>query len=487
MTQKIKNILDKFPDFKANIGIEIHVQLKTKSKIFCSCPNVFGEKPNQNICPICSGYPGVLPTLNKKVVDFAIMAGLATNCKITKKSWFDRKHYMYPDLPKNFQITQDQAPICTNGHIPIELPDNINKNIRLTRIHIEEDAGKNIHGKDNESFVDLNRAGTPLIEIVSFPDISNSSEAKLYLTRLKSIVQYLGISEANMEEGSFRGDVNISVRRSDETALGTRVELKNINSFKFIVNAIEYEIERQIKAIKNGEKINQETRGWNSKENKSFVMRSKEEAADYKYFKEPDLPIILIDNEWLNKIKLNLPELPHKKIKRFKTEYNLSSYEAEILSSEIIFAEFFENTCKITNKPQKTANWFLRNVLGFLNENNLNLEKSNITVQNFAELVLAVETKKINSSIAQEVFLETATTGKSPNSIIKDKNLGQIENTKELEKIIVDIVKAHPKEVDAYLSGKDRLFGFFIGQAMKKTQGKANPKILQELLKKHLK
>ena len=487
MAHEIKNILDKYPDFKANIGIEVHVQLKTNSKIFCSCPNNFGDRPNQNICPICAGYPGVLPVINKKVIDFALMACIATNSKITQTCWFDRKHYMYPDLPKNYQITQDKAPICTNGFVPIELPTGDIKNIRLTRIHMEEDAGKNIHGEQNESFVDLNRAGTPLIEIVSYPDISNSNEAKLYLNRLRSIVQYLGISDANMEEGSFRGDVNISVRRSDEEKLGTKVELKNVNSFKFIANAIEYEIERQIKSIKNGEKIDQETRGWDSKENKSFVMRSKEEAADYKYFKEPDLPLIVIDDNWINKIKTEIPELPHEKISRFKKEYNLTSYEAEILTSEVDIANFFEHACKLNNLPQKNSNWILRNVLGFLNDNKINLNQSKITVQNFSELVLAIESGKINSSVAQEVFLEMTTSGKSPNLIIKEKNLEQIDNIQELEEIIKNIVKNNPEEVKTYLSGKDRLFGFFVGLAMKETKGKGNPKLIQELLLKYLK
>ncbi len=487
MAHEIKNILDKYPDFKANIGIEVHVQLKTESKIFCSCPNNFGDRPNQNICPVCAGFPGTLPVLNKKVIDFAIMAGLATNSKITSPCWFDRKHYMYPDLPKNYQITQDKAPICTNGAVPIELPNGKIKNIRLTRIHMEEDAGKNIHGQGNESYVDLNRAGTPLLEIVSFPDISNSNEAKLYLNRLRSIVQYLGISDANMEEGSFRGDINISVRRSDEEKLGTKVELKNVNSFKFIVNAIEYEIERQINSVKNGEKIDQETRGWDSKENKSFVMRSKEEAEDYKYFKEPDLPLIVIDENWINNIKNNLPELPHDKLNRFKNEYNLSTYEAEILTSEVDIANFFENSCKINNLPQKNSNWILRNVLAFLNDNKINLKQSKITVQNFSDLVSAIENGKINSSVAQEVFAEMAISGKSPNLIIKEKNLEQIDNIQELEEIIKNIVKNNPEEVKTYLSGKDRLFGFFVGLAMKETKGKGNPKLIQEILLKHLK
>lgn len=487
MANKIKNISDKYPDFKVNIGIEIHVQLKTDSKIFCSCPNQFGEEPNSNICPICAGYPGVLPVLNKKVVDFAIMAGLATNSKITEVSKFARKHYMYPDLPKNFQITQDSTPICSEGYIPIELEDGSEKKIRLTRIHMEEDAGKNIHKTGNESYVDLNRAGTPLIEVVSYPDIANSFEAKAYLSRLKSIVQYLGISDANMEEGSFRGDVNISVRRHDEEKLGTRVELKNVNSFKFIVHAIEYEIEKQIETIKSGNKVIQQTKGWDTKEHKTFVMRNKSEAEDYKYLREPDLPILVINKEWINKIKNNLPELPHEKLKRFKEEYKIANDDAVILVGDVKLSNFFEAVCKKANHPQKVANWLLRNVLGFLKENKINLEESKISIVNFAELILAIDNGTINSKVAQDVFNEMAETGKSPNQIIEDKGLKQIENSDELEAIIINIIKNNQDQLQKYLSGKDRLFGFFVGQAMKETQGKGNPKVIQELLKKHLK
>ena len=486
MADKIKNILDKYPDFKSNIGIEIHVQLKTESKIFCSCPNKFGDKPNTNICPICAGYPGVLPTLNKKVIDFAIMAGIATNSKITPVSRFARKHYMYPDLPKNFQITQNIPPVCEEGHISIELNKENKKKIRLTRIHIEEDAGKNIHGDKNESYVDLNRAGTPLLEIVSYPDISNSFEAKLYLTRLKAIVQYLGISDANMEQGSFRGDVNISVRRSDEKKLGTRVELKNINSFKFIVHAIEYEIERQINLIKDGGKITQETRSWNTKEHKSFVMRSKEEAADYRYVREPDLPLIVINEEWIEKIKKEIPELPHEKLNRFRNNYKLLTDEAEILTGNVELANYFEEVVANCKLPKKAANWILRNLLAYLKENKININELKITAQNFAQLILEIENDVINTKVAQEIFLTMAQTGKAPGDIIKEQGLEQVGNKEELETIILEIIKNNPEQVKKYLGGKDRLFGFFVGQTMKKTQGKGNPKIIQELLKKHL-
>jgi aspartyl-tRNA(Asn)/glutamyl-tRNA(Gln) amidotransferase subunit B len=487
MAEKIKTILNKYPEYEAAIGMEIHVQLKTNSKIFCSCKNQFGDEPNKNICQICAGYPGVLPVLNKKVVDYAIMAGIATNCHISEISKFDRKHYSYPDLPKNYQITQGDLPICTEGYITIELPDGIEKKIKLTRIHIEEDAGKNIHTQTGESYIDLNRAGTPLLEIVSYPDLSNAYETKAYLTHLKTIVQYLGISDADMEKGSFRGDVNISVKKKTDLNLGTKVELKNINSFKFITQAIEYEIERQINAIESGEKIIQETRTWDSKNHISIHMRSKEESMDYRYVREPDLPLIIVNQEWMKKIKKQMPELPHEKLIRFQKEYGLSTYETEILVSEVELANFFEQTAQKSNNPKQTANWMLRNLLAYLKEHKLNLSKSEITPELFAELISAIDKGTINSKVAQDVFLEMAETKKSPSKIIKEKGLQQIESVEELEKIILKIIKDNPETLEKYLAGRDRLFQFFVGQAMKATKGKGNPKIIQELLKKHLK
>ena len=311
MIKEVKNILDSYPEYEANIGTEVHLQLKTKSKIFCSCPNKFGAKANENICPICAGYPGALPALNRKVVDFAILLGMATKSKISRVSEFDRKHYMYPDLPKNFQITQDNKPICTEGFIPIDLQDKTEKTIRIIRIHIEEDAGKNIHTKTGESFVDLNRAGTPLLEIVSYPDISNAYDAKSYLTRLRAVVQYLNISNANLEEGSFRVDVNISLRKKGVEWLGTRIELKNINSFKFISQSINYEIERQINLIEQGGTVAQETRSWNEKAHKTVFMRSKADAFDYRYFPEPEMPLIITDDKWIARLRKALPVLAH--------------------------------------------------------------------------------------------------------------------------------------------------------------------------------
>lgn len=486
MTNEIKNILDKYPSYEATIGIEVHVQLKTESKIFCSCPNRFGDEPNKNICPICAGYPGTLPTLNKKVVDFAIMAGVATNSDITAVSKFARKHYMYPDLPKNFQITQGSAPICTYGYVTIDLNNGTEKKIGLTRIHIEEDAGKTIH-EINKSLVDLNRAGTPLLEIVSEPDISDAYEAKAYLSNLRAIVQHLNISNANMEEGSFRADVNISVKKKADKELGTRAELKNINSFKFITQAIDYEIIRQIELLESNKKVLQETRLWDTKNHKTVFMRSKEEAADYRYLREPDLPLIIVHDEWINEIKESMPELPRTISKRFQNDYNLSSYEAENLITDVTISNFFENTVKVCNNPKQVCNWILRNVLAFLNDNKIKIEESKINAEKFAELIKAISDGVINTKVAQDIFLELAQTGKSPNQIIKDNNLEQIGSEDELEKIIVKIVKDNADQVEKYKSGNDRLFGYFVGQAMKATQGKANPKILQKLLKENLK
>lgn len=487
MDNKSKTILDKYSDFQACIGIEVHVQLKTNSKIFCSCHNRFGDKPNKNICPICAGYPGTLPVLNRKVVDFAIMAGIATNCDVKKVSKFARKHYMYPDLPKNFQITQGSFPICSKGHVKIQLEDGSEKEIGLTRIHIEEDAGKAIHANDKESFVDLNRAGTPLLEIVSEPDISDSVQAREYLKNLRNIVRYLGISDADMEKGSFRGDINISVKKKSDSKLGTKVELKNINSFKFIVQAIEYEIERQIELVKSGERVKQETRLWDTKNQVSVFMRSKEEAMDYRYLREPDLPLIVVGQKWLEDIKKQIPELPYDKFKRFQEDYKLSSYESEILINDIDLANFFESVVKNCNEPKIACNWMLRNLLAHLKDNKLNLNDSKVTAENFAELVCAIADDVINSKVAQDVFDEMAKTGNSPKNIIKEKGLEQVGSSEELEKIVLEIIKNNPDQVKAYLGGKDRLFGFFVGLAMKETKGKGNPKIIQDLFKKNLK
>jgi len=487
MTKEIKNILDSYPEYEANIGMEVHIQLKTKSKIFCSCSNQFGVQPNKNICSVCAGYPGVLPVLNRKAVDFGVMLGLATKSQIARVSEFARKHYMYPDLPKNFQITQDTKPICTEGYVPIELPDGSEKHIRLVRIHIEEDAGKSLHVTDTESYVDLNRAGTPLLETVSYPDMINAYEAKTYLMGLRAIVQYLDISDANMEEGSFRADVNISVKKKGTKKLGVKVELKNINSFKFISQAINYEIERQIRLIEDEKPVIQETRSWDEKYHQTVFMRSKEGAYDYRYFTEPDLPLIITDDEWIERIRKELPELPHQKYHRFQKEYDLSQNESHILVTHPSLATFFEKTTDLCKKPKMVCNWILRNLLAYLNEHKLEFHECRIRPETLAELIIEVDKGIINTKIAQEIFFEMAHTGKYPSIIVQEKGLKQISSTEELEPIIAELIKINPKQVADYKQGNERVFTFFIGQAMKATKGKGNPKIIKELLEKYLK
>ncbi len=484
MSQK-KSILDHYPDYEVVIGIEVHVQLNTASKIFCGSPTDKATDANVHICNICAGYPGVLPVLNKEVVNSAILAGLATKCSIAEISVFDRKHYFYPDLPKNYQITQQFDPICKGGSLAIRLTDGSIKTVRITRIHIEEDAGKNTHSDiSNESFVDLNRAGTPLLEVVSEPDLSSAEEARIYLKTLRSIVQYLGICTGNMEEGAFRADTNVSVRKKGDPKLGTRCELKNINSFKFIGDAVEYEIERQIEMLERGDRVRQETRLWDSKNHVTIAMRSKEEAADYRYFNDPDLPIIKVDKEWVDRIRKNLPELPFEKFERFIKE-GLSPYEADILIEDLALANYYDETRKI-NPNKQVINWILRDVLGYLKEHSLGFDTFKVTPEKLGAIISMLETNKINNHAAKEVFAIVAQTGNNPETIVTEKGLEQIGSSEELEIIIKEIVESNPSVVADYKSGKERMFGFFVGQAMKKTDGKGNPKIIQDLLKKYL-
>ncbi len=487
MSGNIHPILAKYPAYEVTIGIEIHTQLKTESKMFCCCPNKFGDPPNTNICPICTGHPGTLPVVNRKAVEYGILAGLATKCKITAVGHFDRKHYFYPDLPKNFQITQDQKPICREGYVTIDLPDGSEKKIRIFRIHMEEDAGKNIHATKDESYVDLNRAGTPLLEMVTYPDLSSAEETRAYLMRMRAIVQYLGISDANMEEGSFRADTNISVKRKDVEQLGTRVELKNINSFKFITQAVNYEIQRQIELIEDGGTVRQETRLWDTKNHKTVAMRSKETAQDYRYFIEPDIPSIIINEAQIEKLKKRIPELPQAKAKRFQEEYELSSYEAGILVSTPELAAFYEATTKLSKKPKQVSNWMLRNLLGYLKEYKISLKDSRVTPDMFAELIMVVDKGIINIKLAQDVFIDMMQTLKYPSIIIHDKDLKQIDSREDLEKVVREVLAQNPKMVEKYKAGKQQFFMFFVGQAMKATKGKGNPTAIQELLKELLK
>lgn len=485
MSKKQASVLDHYPAYALNIGIEVHVQLNTKSKIFCASDNQNkGDTPNSCICTICAGYPGVLPVLNKEVVNFGILAGLGTNCTVNERSCFARKHYFYPDLPKGYQTTQDKEPICSEGYIPIRLEDGAIKKIRLIRIHIEEDAGKNIHATGSESFVDLNRAGTPLLEIVSYPDIESTYEAKAYLKALHQIVTYLGICTGNMEEGAFRADTNISVRKKDSAELGTRCEMKNINSFKFISDAIEYEIERQIGLLENGERVIQQTRLWDTNQKVSKPMRSKEEAADYRYFPDPDLPIIQISTEQIDRVRATMPELPFNKFDRF-VKGGLTPAEAEILVDNPEVANYFDAARQYTSSKQ-LINWIVRDLIGYLKEHKMELADCKVTPELMAELLELMDTGKINAAAAKEVFFTVASTGQKPADIVKEKGLEQIGSADELEAIVKEIVAANPAQVAELKAGKDRMFGFFVGLAMKKTQGKGNPIMIQELLKKHL-
>ena len=481
-----QSILDRYPDYRVDIGIEVHVQLNTKSKIFCSCNNGPSDEPNSHICQICTGQPGVLPVLNKEVVKAAVLVGLATNSEIAPVSTFARKHYFYPDLPKNYQITQSDVPICSNGYVEIKLEDGSNKKINLFRIHMEEDAGKNIHSAySNESLVDYNRTGTPLLEIVSKPDIASSYEAREYLKTLRSVVTYLGICSGNMEEGAFRADTNISVRKKDASELGTKCELKNINSFKFISDAIEYEVGRQIELLEQGGAVKQQTRLWDTKKRETVVMREKETAADYCYLDDPDLPLISLEKDFCENIKSAMPELPDQKYKRLIEKYGLSDYEAGILVADVDAANYFE-ACRELSDSKYIINWILRDLMAFVKEKSLNYADLAIKPKQLVSIVKMLETGVINNQAAMEVFNEVAVSGNDPEKIVKDKGLEQIGSADELEEIVIKIIKDNPSVVADYKSGKDRLFGFFVGQAMKQTQGKGNPKVLNYLFKKHL-
>lgn len=483
MSEK-KSVLERFPEYEVVIGIEVHVQLATRTKIFCACANQVGNSPNSSICPICAGYPGVLPVLNEKVVEYGIMAGLATHCTIATRSEFDRKHYFYPDLPKGYQITQQRLPICTDGYVPIRLEDGTVKKVRLARIHIEEDAGKSIHAGTHETFVDLNRAGTPLLEIVTLPDIASAAQAKAYLKMLRAIVQYLGICSGNMEEGAFRADTNISVRKKGGP-LGTKVELKNINSFKFIGDAIEFETERQIELIEAGEKVRQETRLWDTKNHKTIVMRSKEEAADYRYFQEPDLSIIELTQERIEFVKKHLPRLPFEQFDFLCSQYGLTPYESEIIVEDVALAAYTQEALALY--PHKTlVNWILRDFIEFLKNEKIAVADCLITPKHLAALVQLLDSNAVNNHGAKQIFVAMAQSGKMPQELIKEMGLEQIGSVDELATLVDTIIANNNAEVERYKNGEQKLFGFFVGEAMKLSKGKGNPKLFTELLKKKL-
>jgi aspartyl-tRNA(Asn)/glutamyl-tRNA(Gln) amidotransferase subunit B len=472
--------------YEAVIGLEVHAQMLTDTKIFCGCSTRFGSEPNTQTCPVCIGMPGVLPVLNRKAAEFAIRTGLATNCKISFYSRFARKNYFYPDLPKGYQISQYELPICEHGYIEIVVDSEIKK-IGITRIHMEEDAGKNIHeGAGNFSFVDLNRADVPLMEIVSEPDIRSPKEASEYMKKLRTILRYLGVCDGNMEQGSLRCDANVSIRPVGQKEYGTRAEVKNINSFKFVEKALEYEIKRQIKVVEEGRKVIQETRLWDSDRGITESMRGKEEAHDYRYFPEPDLVPITVEQKWIDEINASLPELPDVKRERFVSEYGLSEYDADLLTSEKPLAQWFEAAVKSGGQPKAVANWIMGELTKLLNEENKSIEECRLKPEQLAGMLKLMDKGTISGKIAKTVFEEMYRTGKDAETIVKEKGLIQISDESEIEKAVDEVISKNPKEVERFKAGDEKLLGFFVGQIMKLTKGKANPQIVNELLRKKL-
>lgn len=475
--------------YEAVIGLEVHAQLLTKSKVFCGCSTKFGAEANTQVCPVCLGMPGTLPVLNKTAVEYAVKMALATHCAVNPKSIFARKNYFYPDLPKGYQISQYDQPLTQKGYIDIEV-NGAKKRIGITRIHMEEDAGKLLHGESYEdadfSFVDLNRAGVPLIEIVSEPDIRASDEAVEYLKALRDILVYLEICDGNMEEGSFRCDANVSIRPVGQKEFGTKAELKNINSFRFVQKAIDYEINRQIEVIEDGGKIIQETRLFDSDKGITVSMRSKEEAHDYRYFPEPDLLPLQIDEAWIEEIKATLPELPAEKRERFVKEYGIPSYDAGVLTATKELANYYENCVRLFNQPKVVSNWVMGELLRLLKEDNKEAKDCPVQPEALVKLIKMVDAGKVNLKTAKEVFEDVYKTGNDPDEIVKKKGLVQISDEGALIKAIDEVIAANPKEVAEYKAGKEKLFSFFVGQTMKATKGQANPQLLNKLLKERL-
>jgi aspartyl-tRNA(Asn)/glutamyl-tRNA(Gln) amidotransferase subunit B len=481
-----------FEKYEAVIGLEVHAQMKTRSKAFCSCSTEFNAPPNTNVCPICLAHPGTLPVLNLNLVEYILRLGLATDCSIAGHSIFARKNYFYPDLPKGYQISQYERPICYNGFIKIDE----NKRIGITRIHMEEDSGKSIHDtRHGETLVDFNRCGVPLIEIVSEPDIRTPEEAYSYLIKLKQLVQYLEICDGNMEEGSLRCDANISVRLKGDTKFNTRTEVKNLNSFRNVSDALSTEMKRQIEIVESHTAVVHQTMTYDARTKKTIPTRSKEEVHDYRYFPEPDLVFVHVSEEWVNRIKKSLPELPAQRRERFIKQYGIPKYNAEILTQEKAIADYFEKVCSYldTSKSYKMAgNWVMTEILRSLNENKIEVEKFWINEKNLSLLIDMIEQGKISNNIAKDVYslmlkiTDGENPSQNPNFIVKEKNLLQVTNTAEIEEIVLRVIRDNPKETERYRSGDTNLLGFFVGRVMKESKGKANPNIVNDLLVKNL-
>ncbi len=473
-------------EYETVIGLEVHVELATKTKIFCSCSTAFGSAPNTHTCPVCTGMPGSLPVLNKKVVEYAMAVGVATNCQINQYSKFDRKNYFYPDNPQNYQISQLYLPICHDGGIEIETESG-KKTIGIHEIHMEEDAGKLVHDDWEEvSLVDYNRSGVPLIEIVSEPDMRSAEEVIAYLDKLRMIIQYLGASDCKMQEGSMRADVNLSVRKKDATEFGTRTEMKNIGSFKAIARAIEAETARQIDLLESGEKVVQETRRWNDEEGYSYAMRSKEDAQDYRYFPEPDLVPLAISDAWLQKIRDNQPELRDEKLKRYLEEFGLPKYDAKILTSVKKLADLFEETTELCEKPKKVSNWLMGETMRLLKEHEMDAEDISFSPANLAKVIALADEGVINGTVAKEVFEKVFQEDIDPETYVEEQGLKTVNDEGALRETVARVIADNPKSVEDYRNGKEKAIGFLVGQTMKAMKGKANPGMVNQILKEML-
>jgi aspartyl-tRNA(Asn)/glutamyl-tRNA(Gln) amidotransferase subunit B len=473
-------------EFETVVGLEVHAQLKTKTKIFCSCSTEFGAPPNTHVCPVCLGMPGMLPVLNKKVVAFAMRMGLATHCTIARESRFARKNYFYPDLPKGYQISQYELPIARNGYIDIVV-DGVEKRVGIHRIHMEEDAGKLTHDPNRPvSRVDYNRTGVPLIEIVSEPDMRSPEEAGAYLRQLRSIVRYLGICDGNMEEGSFRCDANVSIRPRGSDVLGTRAELKNLNSFKHVEKALHYEVARQKEILVDGGAVVQETRLWDPEKSRTFSMRGKEEAHDYRYFPDPDLLPLVVDDAWIESLRGELPELPVEKKNRFVRQYGLPAYDADFLASNREMADYFEACVKLFPDAKPVSNWIMGALSALLNAEGKTIDASPVSSEHLAQLLGLIDEGVISGKIAKTVFEEIAKTGNSPKDIVREKGWVQVQDEEAIEAIVEKVIAQNPTEAEAYRNGKTKLVGFFVGQIMRETRGKANPKLVNEVIAQKL-